>query len=86
MLRHDGRRNQGNDQRNGDRQQNVIVKIAEDRDEVRNEVNRRKRIGSDAHRDDFRIPRHAAISRSEIKRVSIAPDRASPVFPAIDHS
>src|SRR5450631_4444242 len=62
-----------------------IVEIADDRNEVRNEVDRRKRISGNGNSEKFGIPWHTRIARSEIDRVTVAVEPARPSFDTREH-
>jgi len=54
----------------GDKDQ--VVQVAEDGDEVRDEIDRAERVGSDACRQSLGVPRSAWIASGEKQRVGIA--------------
>src|SRR5262249_31745854 len=72
-------------EQNAQREDDQVVEISQDWNEIRNEVDRRKRIGRDRDRKDFCVPRHAAIVRGEVNRMTIPLDPAGPGFDAGEH-
>src|ERR1051326_1270133 len=85
VFRHDLERNQLDRDQNPDRYNDNVVQIAENRDEIRDQVNGRKRITGNAHGQRVGIPRHARITSGEIDRVHVSFDTASPLSRSLDH-
>src|SRR5215469_4266228 len=86
MLSHDFGRDQFDDKRNAQRDEDQIVHIANDRDEIRNQINWRGCVSRDSNGKRFCIPRHTRITGGKIKCVSIAAYGARPFLPTINHS
>src|SRR5262249_53768056 len=86
MLSHDFSRDQFDDKRNAERDEDQIVHIANDRDEIRNQINWRGRVSGDSNGKRLCIPRHTGITGGKIKCVSIAPYGAHSFLPTINHS
>ena len=51
-----------------------IVEVADDGDEVGNEVDRRQRIGCNGNGEGLCVPRHAWIARGQIDGVTVSMD------------
>ncbi|MHC2439450.1 hypothetical protein ACVMB0_006825 [Bradyrhizobium sp. USDA 4451] len=62
-FRHDLVRNQRKRKPDAERQQDQVVEIAEHRDEIRYQVDRRERIGRNGDRKGLCVPRYAWIAR-----------------------
>src|SRR3546814_4728292 len=54
-----------------ERDEHLVVEQAEDRDEVRNEIDRRKRISGDEKPERPRMPRRPRVPRRQPRRVEI---------------
>jgi hypothetical protein len=73
VLVHQARRQQPADQPDPGRDDQRIVEQPEQRDEIGDEVDRRKRIGGDQERDQADVPRGPGIARGEPDRVRLDP-------------
>src|SRR4030095_2003674 len=71
-LGHSARRHHLYGEQDREREQHDLVQEAEDRDEVRDQVDRTQRIGDDRHHEELRVPGRARMPRSEEKRTYLA--------------
>src|SRR5450759_389300 len=85
ILNHDLFGNQPHHKPDAEGHDDQIVEIADDWNEVRNEVDRRKRISGNGDGKKFGIPRHTRIARSEIDRVTVPVEPARPSSYAREH-
>jgi len=85
MLSHDFGRNQFDDQRDSEWDDDEVIKVTNDRDKVRDQINRRSGIGGDGNSKSLRIPRHARIAGGKVKGKGIALDGARPLFPMVEY-
>lgn len=69
-----------NRQHDCQRQQDRVVEVAQNRDEVRDDINWREGITADAQRKRFDITSSLRISRREIERMNVALYRSRAVF------
>src|SRR5262249_49164363 len=72
-------------EQDAEREDDQVVEISEDRDEIRNEIYRRKSVGRDRYRQSLCVPWHATIVRGEVDRMTILADPAGPGFDAGEH-
>ena len=56
------------------------------RDEVRDEVDGRERVGGDRECHRLGVPRHARIARRQVERMHVALDAACPVAQSLQHA
>src|SRR5216683_2982742 len=85
ILNHDLFGNQPHHKPDAEGHDDQIVEITDDRNEVRNEVDRRERISGSGNSEKFGIPRHTRIARSEIDCVTVAVEPARPSFHTREH-
>src|SRR5262249_16928501 len=86
MFRHDLRRNQLDDGQNAQRDNDDMVQVAEDRHEVGNQINRRKRVACHAKGERLGVPWHTIILRTWNQRMAaerIPSLRKGPVASAV---
>src|SRR5205823_11671609 len=85
MLSHDFGRDQYDDQRDSERNDDEVIKVPDDRDKVRDQVNRRSGVSSDGNSKPFYVPRHAGVACGKIERVGIVLYGARPLVPTFNH-
>src|ERR1700730_2592657 len=85
MLNHDLVGNERHHQPDAERHDDQIVEIADDRNEIWNEVDRRKRISGNGDREKFDIPWHTRVAGGEIDRVGVSAEPARPDFQTREH-
>ena len=74
VIGHDLRWDQPNDDKNAEWDDDEVVEITQNRDEIRNEVDRGQRIARDRHGQKLGVPRNTGIVAREVERVDIARD------------
>src|SRR5262249_11840690 len=79
-------RNQPHRQQDPGRNDHEIVQVAENRDEIGNQINRAERVRRDANRNHLRIPRNARIAGGDPDRNRIAFDVPRPLPRALQHA
>jgi hypothetical protein len=72
--------------RTAERQQDCIVQQAQHRNEVRNQVNRRKRISCDHHGQKLGMPGYTWVASRQVKSMNISFDRSRPILESRLHS
>jgi acetyl esterase len=72
-------------QENGERHDDEIVEVSDDRNEIRDQVDRTQGISCRRDRQDFCKPWHARIARGKIQRQHIALYGPSPTFQIVEH-
>src|SRR6478672_5819011 len=77
--------NQSDGQQNAQGYQDQIIQVSQDRNEIGNEINWRKRITSNQETHCLGVPRHARVSACEIKRMHILLDAARPILQPFNH-
>jgi hypothetical protein len=80
-----GDRHQPDSQQDRQRQQDHVVQVTEDRNEVRDQVDGRERVGGNGQRDRLGIPGGARVMGGEPEGVNIPPDRPRPVVDPSQH-
>ena len=85
MLGEDGGRDEAHGEQYAERHEDEIVEVAEHRNEIRNEIDRRQRVGGDGERHRLGVPRHARIARRQVERMHVALDVARPAAQALHH-
>jgi hypothetical protein len=81
MLSEYGGRNQPNGEGQAEWNKQEIVEVAEDWNEVRNEVDRAERVGHRESGDCLGRPRNSWIARCQIEGVGVGLEGASPLAP-----
>src|SRR5215471_3369080 len=79
MFRHNLRWNQFDDDQNAQWHDDNVVHVAYDGHEVRNQINGRECIASNANSQRLGIPRHARVARRAIDRVHVSFDEKCPM-------
>src|SRR5689334_19072590 len=80
MLGQDGRRDQPDGQENAEGHKDDVVEVAENGNEIRNEIDGRERISGDQGGHCLGVPGYAWIASGKIERVHLAPKRPRPAL------
>jgi hypothetical protein len=73
-------RRQAQNQRKTHWHEDRVIEIADDWDEIGNEVERTVRIADDAERWRLRVPWHTRIARSQVARMGVSLEAARPAL------
>ena len=77
-LRHERTGDHPDHESDGDRQEDQLVKVAEDGDEVRNRIDGAERIGGNGRCRQLHMPRHTRVSRGDVEGHDVLLDRSGP--------
>src|SRR5262245_1306961 len=83
MLRHDLWWNKPNDEQDAEGNQDDVIEVAQERNEVRDEIDGRQRVSGNGDGQGFRIPGDARIATRKIEGMNIAPERPRPCLQAV---
>ena len=86
MLGHDGRVDEADNAGYRERQEDEFIEVAEDGNEIRDEVNRRQGIRRDHNGQRLREPRHARVAGRQTEGYGVPPDNRRPVFEPLNPS
>jgi len=85
VLSHNFRRDHPNDKQYAQWHKNHIIQVAENRNEIWNQVDRRQGISGDNHGHRLCVPGDARITAREVQRMHIAFDHSRPISQTICH-